>query len=194
MVAVQAKYIILCVVIYLYLASEVSAKFTKLRYMRMRAGDMIQCEIRNYPIFTHWMLATRRDGYMIHVAGTSGDKIRNTIMVKEEHYLRIDRNYDKCRNHGGGLAGEFADLNAYKLKNQSVYYNLLTCNCEHYVKYWAGELDYNSNQSGWGASEACDFFRYDREAVTMFNLQTHYGFDLIGAQQYYSILTHTTLS
>lgn len=42
-----------------------------------------------------------------------------------------------------------------------MYYHLLTCNSEHYVKFWT-EQNYNINQSGSRASSYCSFFHEEQ--------------------------------
>lgn len=70
--------------------------------------------------------------------------------------------WDKCWNYGLGPAGggTYVLQRARRHLNKSIYYHLLTCNCEHYVKFWT-EQNYNVNQSGSPASSYCSFFKKD---------------------------------
>lgn len=140
--------------------SEVSWEYTPLKDMKMHTGDMISCRLTGFLFAnTHWMLASN-DGHLIMVwPGSDG------YYVEETHYSRIISSYtgvdwNRCWNYGMGGAGggSYVLERARRHLNKKIYYHLLTCNCEHYVKWWA-QSDYNVNQSGSRASSYCSFFQ-----------------------------------
>lgn len=103
--------------------------------MRWSPGDRIICLMPHIPealrIHHHMMVVD--DENVIHL-----------VKKHDGYYVDIDSYADcaevmrECRNKGHGKYGKEAVQRARKWKSdlEPVYYNMLTCNCRHYVNYW----------------------------------------------------------
>ncbi|XP_034232113.1 uncharacterized protein LOC117640032 [Thrips palmi] len=123
--------------------------FTPLQALHANPGDMVTCKMG--PV-AHWLLASNRPGYFINVQPGSP-----SFEVKEVHFSEAGGKSDirKCRNLGPGLFGAWAVARArLPHLDRSVYYHLLRCNCEHYVKAWAG-MPLCSNQAAMCPCHKC---------------------------------------
>ncbi|XP_034249868.1 uncharacterized protein LOC117650504 [Thrips palmi] len=115
------------------LAGRAAAALSSLEHMNANPGDMIWC--RMGPV-AHWLLASDTPGFFINVQPGSP-----SYVVKEVHFSEGGgkSSVKKCANRGPGLFGSRAVARAREHLGRPVYYHLLRCNCEHYVKAWAGK-------------------------------------------------------
>lgn len=158
MVTLQGKCILVCFV--MSLASEISGrslKYSELKDVRMKPGDLIQCKTFSWP-FVHWLLVTY-NGNLVDVENLPDEE--DKVLVIEEHYSIKHNRFDGCINRGNSPAGTNAILNARQMKGGKLFYETWTCNCEHYVKYWSGG-NYDETGLGFPASESCGIFKYPR--------------------------------
>ncbi|KAL3274940.1 hypothetical protein HHI36_019717 [Cryptolaemus montrouzieri] len=145
-VTVFSQFILISSVLQLVISSPVNEHFDE---MKWEAGDIISCNLNGvWGIFAkHFMLAV--DGS--NVINVAGDKSTNKGTILEQTRRQaLGFNRSKCRNNGKGkLSVEQAIKRARRWQNTDVYYNLLRCNCEHWVDYWANGSSggYFDNQS-----------------------------------------------
>ncbi|XP_053200647.1 uncharacterized protein LOC128385762 [Panonychus citri] len=123
----------------------------------MDSGDIIICKSTNWIIDVfkyHTLIASGHDK-LVHVIGH-----KNKAQIVEETVKQyLDRNMEKnCHNNGPGSKGRVRTVqDAYssleKFKGQSVYYNLLTCNCQHWVEYWANGQAWSPSSKQYGGKK-----------------------------------------
>lgn len=111
--------------------------------VRFSKGDIIKCEIM--PIADHILLATSSDR-VIHIVRVGSDKAK----VQEDDWSTISAKYKKCKVSTSHFH-EFMEnsFGYYPYSRDSAvsrarrdisrglqYYNVSTCNCEHWVTWW----------------------------------------------------------
>lgn len=90
--------------------------------------------------FHHYMLVVDKEKIVHTVANSKGVFHVTTMSYKHISSDMIKK--DCCRNKGYGIYGEEAVQRALSWNpEKAVYFNLLTCNCRHWVNYWAEGME-----------------------------------------------------
>lgn len=121
-----------------------------LETLKIRDGDVIRCNLRRGIGFDHWMLALNRT----HMIGTSFNNIRIQPFDVKRGF-----NKQSCFNDGPGKLGREVSIDrALKFADVPIHYNLLRCNCEHFVKHWTegSSGKWYDNQSLLPSSHDCE--------------------------------------
>jgi len=96
-----------------------------------------------------------------------GDTKKPGGFIREEHYTQVQDMFqrDKCTNNGQGkFSADKAIARARRMVDKELHYNLLSCNCEHYVKYWVGRNEF-WNQSGSPPDSCCGIWAEKQNGV-----------------------------
>lgn len=134
--------------------------------IQFSANDHITCDIpgQDYIIFTpkHHMLATSNTtvahsfGYDTTARVLEEDWINGPFRLSE--FFGNETCWVQTPTQGRPDAIERAKLAADKFQGVKTHYNLFTCNCEHWVRFWLYNSAY-SRQSFRYASEYCELWR-----------------------------------
>lgn len=138
-------------------------KYYKASDLHFNAGDLITCNIpdQNYIVYTpkHHLLATS-SRTVAHSWGFD-----NTALIREEDWttgpsgLRDFFCNEICwvqpKDYAKGLWNgiQRARNDVEKFKGETVYYDLLTCNCEHWVRKWMYDSKYSRQSSRWSSKD-----------------------------------------
>ncbi|OXA47910.1 Phospholipid-metabolizing enzyme A-C1 [Folsomia candida] len=121
-----------------------------IRSLQFQAGDVITCELNAYA--DHVMLATSAED-VVHV---TGGLFRSVASLREEPFFtKASLKYRSCQvdtpKFDGMMRTEMAtisyppqeairraghSLDIFDDRNGNVYYDLMACNCEHWVNFW----------------------------------------------------------
>lgn len=106
-------------------------------------GQKIICALPNIAGvvgFHHYMLVLDKTTLVHTVSDNNG-----VYHVTKRHYKNIGERVIKrgfCRNQGYGLYKEKAVERARDWDpEQAIYFNVLKCNCKHWVQFWADGID-----------------------------------------------------
>ena len=118
--------------------------------LSMTAGDVVRCNLRRGIAFDHWMLALNAT----HMIGTSYNHIRIQA-------FSVQRGYDResCFNDGPGPLGRSESVRrAIAFADRQIHYDLIYCNCQHFVRDWAfgSSGAWYENQSLQSSSPDCE--------------------------------------
>ncbi|KAK9891968.1 hypothetical protein WA026_017451 [Henosepilachna vigintioctopunctata] len=153
--------VIVCVVFIIYgIFQRVSAApvFENFDSMEWEEGDIITCRLNGFwgMLFAkHFMLASD-DNSVINVVGDKSTHDGTILKQKRIKAHGFDRS--KCSNRGKGkLPVTVALERAQNWLNRNVYYDLIRCNCQHWVKYWTDGTSggFFENQSGLPTNKKC---------------------------------------
>lgn len=120
----------------MFLKTATAQSVEELYTMRWNPGDRISCTlagIGGYFGFQHWMLAIDNSSRVIHI------NLEGDIMLHEKHEIDPTAiRSTQCINHGPGAYDAGMAISRAKLWDRTMrhYYNLLWCNCRHWVKHW----------------------------------------------------------
>ncbi|KAG8321593.1 hypothetical protein J6590_043178 [Homalodisca vitripennis] len=133
-----------------------SSNTASLDFLDMRAGDVISCHLNSFlgsrgP--KHWMLATGPDT-VIHTVATGTKNFSTTAYIREMHYSGVGGcNTGSCQNWSqnyNGRTREEAVADAMTYKDRVYYYDVIRCNCQHWVNKWTkGAGGFSSSSMMW---------------------------------------------
>lgn len=113
-----------------------SGFFKNLPFIKFSPGDRIYCSaIPLSPIY-HSMLATSNDTF-IHLIDNQVNNKGLITEVTRQDFINTNNAEEYCENWGPGPLGPVESVKRAKLWiGERVYYNKLTCNCQHFINFW----------------------------------------------------------
>ena len=122
--------------------------------IEMKIGDRIWCHSNPLNPVYHSLLASSNDTF-IHVVGSQST---HRAIIKEQtrkQWMETGYAEEYCINEGPGPLGVASINLAYYFIGKRTYYDLLTCNCQHYLNYWTSGSSGISFNSRLRTSKRC---------------------------------------
>ena len=118
-----------------------------LKTIKINAGDRIWCHSNPLNPIYHFLLAASDDTF-IHVVGSQSTHEATIKHQSRRQWMDTGYAEEYCSNKGPGPLGATASVaEASKFVGLVTYYDLLRCNCQHYLNYWtsgSSGISYNS--------------------------------------------------
>lgn len=122
---------------------ETNTSCSNCHHWTLEAGDLVACNINFYA--RHMMLVTGNNS-VIHLLA---DKDNNKALIRAEPWPQAKNGFGKCsivtekmdsrmmQQFGvSPFPVEYAIARARSLEGQTIYYDFVRCNCEHWINYW----------------------------------------------------------